>query len=279
MPGGGPFVFGILNCTPDSFSDGGRHLAPDDAIAAGCRMADEGADAIDVGGESTRPGSRPVAPAEQIRRTRRVIAALAERFGRDGPAISIDTRSAAVAAAALEAGASIINDVSALRADPEMAALAARHGAGVILMHMRGTPADMQVDPVYADVVAEVAAFLRERVEFAQAAGIARERLLVDPGIGFGKTTAHNLELIRRADEFSGLGVPVMVGPSRKRFIREVLDLGPDDDRLMGTAAVVTACVLVGVECLRVHDVVACRQAARMAERIRRGTPEVGSGR
>jgi len=301
VPGSGPFIFGILNCTPDSFSDGGLYPTPEAAIEAGLRMADEGADAIDVGGESTRPGSRPVAPEEQIRRTCGVVAALAKRFGRSGPAISIDTRCAAVAEAALDAGAAVVNDVSALRDDPAMGPLLARRGAGVILMHMKGTPADMQINPTYENVVEEVAAFLRERVEFAVAAGIPRERIIIDPGIGFGKTTKHNLEILRRVADLraaaAGFGssrsgdltpagrllnpdrgvgelestatLPLMIGPSRKRFIREVLGLAEGEPRLIGTAAVVAHCVQQGVECLRVHDVSACRQAALIAKAIR----------
>jgi len=264
-------VVGVLNVTPDSFSDGGVHEAPADAIDAGCRMADQGADAIDVGGESTRPGSQPVPPEEQIRRTRAVIAGLAQRFGNEGPAISIDTRSATVADAALDAGASVINDVSALRHDPDMAPLAASRRAGVILMHMKGTPADMQNKPTYRDVVAEIMDFLGQRIERATDAGIARERIIVDPGIGFGKTTAHNLEIFRRINEFRALGVPVLVGPSRKRFIGEVLGIADPLDRLAGTTAAVAACVLAGVECVRVHDVRACRQVAVLCAAIRRG--------
>ncbi len=268
LPGGGPFVFGILNVTPDSFSDGGAYPTPDDAVAAGVRMAAEGADVIDVGGESTRPGSQAVPADEQIRRTQRVIAALAERFGPDGPAISIDTRLAAVADAALKAGASIINDVSALRDDPAMAELAAQRGAGIILMHMQGTPADMQHNPVYKDVVGEIGDFLVERVEFATRAGIARERIIVDPGIGFGKTTAHNLEILARLAELRRLGLPLMVGPSRKRFIREILG-DSAESRLLGTLAAVSACILAGVECVRVHDVGASRVVADMCSAIR----------
>lgn len=271
VPGAGPFVFGILNVTPDSFSDGGEYAKAEDAIAAGCRMADEGADVIDVGGESTRPGSEPVSPDEQIRRTQEVIANLAARFGSDGPAISIDTRSAKVAAAAIDAGARVINDISALGDDPEMAPLAASREAGVILMHMKGTPADMQRDPTYDDVIAEVADFLGERIEVAARAGIARERIIVDPGIGFGKTTAHNLQILRRIEVFRELGVPVLAGPSRKRFIGEVLSIADPRDRLTGTMAAVAACVLAGVECVRVHDVAACREVVDLCAAIRRG--------
>lgn len=269
VPGGGPFIFGILNCTPDSFSDGGLYPTAQAAIDAGCRMADEGADAIDVGGESTRPGSQPVPADEQIRRTQPVIAALARRFGPDGPAISIDTRSATVAEAALDAGATIVNDISALRDDPALAPLVARRRAGVILMHMKGTPADMQINPTYTDVTGEILEFLRERAAFARAAGIAPERIILDPGIGFGKTTSHNLEILRKAGTLRELGYPVLIGPSRKRFISEVLRLGNADSRLIGTAAIVAACALAGIECIRVHDVTACRQAALIANAVR----------
>jgi len=270
-PGAGPFVFGVLNVTPDSFSDGGVYADAADAVAAGCRMADAGADVIDVGGESTRPGSAYVPADEQIRRTQPVIAGLAERFQPDGPAISIDTRLAEVARAAAEAGVSVVNDVSALRDDPAMADLAAERGLGVILMHMKGMPTDMQAEPVYDDVVAEIRAFLAGRVEVAIRAGIPRERIIVDPGIGFGKTTEHNLEILGRVGAFRELGVPVLVGPSRKRFIGDVLGIGSPRDRLMGTLAAVSACVLAGVECVRVHDVAACRQVVDLCAAIRRG--------
>jgi dihydropteroate synthase len=269
VPGAGPFLFGILNTTPDSFSDGGAFLSFENAVAAGIRMAAEGADAIDVGGESTRPGSVSVPEDEQIRRTQPVIAELSRRFGPDGPAISIDTRSAKVAEAALDAGAVIVNDIAAMGDDPDMAGLVARRGAGVVLMHMRGTPADMQNQPAYADVVGEVKAFLAERVNAAIRAGIARERMLIDPGLGFGKTVEHNLALLRNVGAFRDLGVPVFVGSSRKRFIAEVTNTREIPDRLPGTIATVCACVLAGVECVRVHDVLACRRAADLCAAIR----------
>jgi dihydropteroate synthase len=290
VAGGGPFVFGILNVTPDSFSDGGRFPTPEDAVAAGLQMVRDGADVIDVGGESTRPGSERVPPDEQIRRTHEVISALSHRLPPGGAAISIDTTSAEVAEAALDAGATIINDISALRDDREMPALAAARGCGVILMHMQGSPADMQNEPHYTDVVAEVRAFLSERLDAALAADIRRDRIILDPGIGFGKTVAHNLELLANLQPLRSFGLPVMIGPSRKRFIRHVLG-GPGREAqppaagreaaapappatgltsiLMGTAAVVAACVLAGVECLRVHDVPACRQVAQMCTAIR----------
>ncbi|MGQ9650245.1 MAG: dihydropteroate synthase [Phycisphaerae bacterium] len=269
IPGGGPFVFGVLNVTPDSFSDGGRYVSASEAVEAGVRMAEEGADVIDVGGESTRPGSQPVPADEQIRRTRPVIAELARQFGSDGPFISIDTRLADVARAALEAGANIINDITALRDDQALAPLAASSGAGVILMHMQGTPATMQQCPTYRNVVAEVQEFLAERIVAANRAGIPLERLVVDPGIGFGKTTTHNLKILLHASKFRDLGVPVLIGPSRKRFIGEVLGIPEPIKRLYGTLAAVAACVLAGVECVRVHDVAACRQVVDLCAAIR----------
>ncbi len=268
-PGAGPFVVGVLNVTPDSFSDAGRFYDARVAIEAGARMADEGADVVDIGGESTRPGSAAVLPNEQIRRTQPVIAELTKRFGRDGPAISIDTRSAAVARAALDAGATIINDISALRDDPDMVSLVADRGAGVVLLHMKGTPADMQINPAYDDAVGDIRGFLAERIESVTSAGVARERIVVDPGIGFGKTTEHNLEIIRRVGEFHSLGVPIMLGPSRKRFIGQVLGIEQPADRLMGTMAAVAAAILAGVEMVRVHDVAAARQVADMGAAIR----------
>ncbi len=269
LSGGGPFVFGVLNVTPDSFSDGGRYAGASEAIDAGVRLAEEGADVIDIGGESTRPGSRPVPADEQIRRTQPVIAELARRFGPAGPGLSIDTRLAKVARAALDAGATIINDITALRDDEALAPVAASRGAGVILMHMQGTPATMQQCPTYRNVVAEVREFLAERIAAAVAAGVGRQRILVDPGIGFGKTTTHNLEILRHAGEFRNLGVPVLIGPSRKRFIGEVLGIPEPIKRLYGTLAAVAACILAGVECVRVHDVAACRQVADVCAAIR----------
>ncbi len=267
---GGPFIVGILNCTPDSFSDGGSYESPAAAIEAGCRMADEGVDAIDVGGESTRPGSRPVPTDEQIRRTQTVIAELARRFGSDGPALMIDTRDATVAAAALDAGAAVVNDISALRDDPAMAPLVAQRHAGVVLMHMQGTPADMQNDPRYDDVIAEVAQFLRDRVDAALAAGVDRERIIVDPGIGFGKDELDNVSLLAGVRHLRELGFPLLVGPSRKRFIGELTGVKEPRQRLAGTIGAVCACVLSGVELVRVHDVQACSEAAKVCFAIRK---------
>ncbi len=271
VPGSGPFIVGVLNVTPDSFSDGGLHATAEAAIAAGLRMADEGADVLDVGGESTRPGSDPVPADEQIRRTGDVIAALSQRFGRTGPAISIDTRAAPVAEAALDAGATIINDISALRDDPDMAGLVASRRAGVVLMHMKGTPATMQVEPQYENVVAEVTLFLRGRVEAALAAGIARSRLIVDPGIGFGKTADHNLALLGDLTSVRPAGTMLLVGPSRKAFIGRITGQASPASRLYGTLGAVAACILQGAECVRVHDVGPARQAADVCAAIRQG--------
>ncbi len=275
VPGGGPFVFGVLNVTPDSFSDGGAYGSPEEAVAAGERMAAEGADVIDVGGESTRPGSRPVPADEQRRRVEPVIAALAERLGPEGPAISVDTRSSVVAAAALEAGASLINDVSALRDDPAMIEVAVRHGCGVVLMHMQGSPETMQADPRYDDVIGEIAAFLADRVAEVRRQGLSAERLILDPGIGFGKTTQHNLRILADLPALRLPGLPLLVGPSRKRFIGEVLGLDRPADRLAGTLAAVAAAVLAGAECVRVHDVRPAREVADLCAAIRR-TGEAG---
>lgn len=258
------FVMGILNVTPDSFSDGGRFLASDAAVDHAVRMVADGADVIDVGGESTRPGSDPVSVEEETARVVPVVAALAGAVP-DTP-ISIDTRKAAVAAAALDVGATIVNDVSA-GGDPEMFPLVAGRGAGIVLMHMKGEPKTMQETAAYRDVVAEVREHLRERVEAARAAGIEPERIAVDPGIGFGKELEHNLELIRRIDALTELGRPVLVGPSRKRFLGTILNV-PEDRRVEGTIAAVVWMVSRGANLVRVHDVLEVVRAVRVADAI-----------
>jgi dihydropteroate synthase len=263
--GPGPFVMGIVNATPDSFSDGGRFLDPAAAIAHALRLAEEGADLVDVGGESTRPGSPSVAAEEEIRRVVPVIEGLRAR-GFALP-ISIDTTKAVVARAALAAGADLVNDVSGL-ADPGLAPVVAQAGAPVVLMHTRGTPADMQSRTTYGDVVAEVRAALLETLRRAEAAGIATEKTILDPGLGFAKTPEHNLELLARLRELRDLGRPLLVGPSRKSFIGKVTG-APVEDRLPGTLAAVTVSVLADAEFLRVHDVAAARQAAQVAAAIR----------
>lgn len=254
-------IMGIINVTPDSFSDGGLRLDPDRAVAAGLAM--EEADLLDVGGESTRPGADAVTVGEEIRRVEPVVRALAGR----GKLVSIDTAKPAVARAAFAAGARILNDVTAL-ADPDLAREAARAKVPVILMHMKGTPRTMQEHPVYRDVVAEIADFFRERMEGALSAGIPRARILLDPGIGFGKRPEHNLEILRRLEEFRSLGRPIVVGTSRKSFIGRVLGR-PVGDRRDGTAATVAAGVLRGADVVRVHDVREMADAARMADRLK----------
>lgn len=256
--GGAPRVMGILNVTPDSFSDGGRFQDLEAAVARGVEMAGEGADIIDVGGESTRPGAPEVLPEEERDRVLAVIGALAKRIS---VPISIDTRRASTARAAIAAGARIINDISGL-ADPEMAPLAVSSGAPVILMHMRGTPADMRGRTDYGDVLTDVASELLERVRIARDAGLPRDRIILDPGIGFAKTASQSLELIRRLPELRALGYPVLVGPSRKSFLGSILESGPGE-RLFLTIGAVLACVERGADIVRVHDVRATVEAIR----------------
>jgi dihydropteroate synthase len=260
-------MMGIVNVTPDSFSDGGLYLDPQSAIAHGRALAAEGADVLDVGGESTRPGAQAVDAPAELDRVGPVVAALGEDTAAGGPPVSIDTSKAAVAEVALDAGAAWVNDVTALRADPDLAGLCAARGCGVVLMHMLGTPRTMQEDPRYDDVVDDVRAFLAERIEAAIAAGIDEESILIDPGIGFGKTLEHNLELLRRLGELRELGRPIVVGASRKRFIGALT--GRDaDERLGGTVAANVLALAAGAEVFRVHDVAAARQALDAAEVI-----------
>ena len=263
--GPGPFLMGAVNATPDSFSDGGRFLAPEAAVARAEQLLAEGADLVDLGGESTRPGAAPVPVEEELRRVVPVIERLRAR-GFAG-AISIDTSKAEVARAALAAGADLVNDVRGL-SDPALARVVAAAGVPVVLMHTRGTPADMAGLAVYADLLAEVAAELRQALGRAAAAGIPPGRIVLDPGIGFAKTPEQSVELLARVGELRALGCPLLVGPSRKRFIGHLTG-APVEDRLPGTLAALTACVLQGVELLRVHDVAAARQAARVAAALR----------
>ncbi len=254
---------GVVNVTPDSFSDGGLYLDPEAAIAHGHELAEAGADVLDVGGESTRPGAEEVSVAEELRRVVPVIEGLRGLDAR----ISVDTSKAAVAATALDAGAEIVNDVTALRGDSGMAALCAERGCGVVLMHMLGTPRTMQDEPHYDDVVAEVKAFLAERLDVAVAAGIAEEQIWLDPGVGFGKTLDHNTELLRRLGELRELGRPLVVGTSRKSFIGR-LDGSPASERIGGTIASSLLAAANGAGVLRVHDVAAVRQALAVAKAI-----------
>src|SRR5215213_6543458 len=241
---------GVVNVTPDSFSDGGRYLDPGAAVEHGRRLAAEGAHILDVGGESTRPGAAEVPAAEELRRVLPVVEGLAGA----GATVSIDTSKAAVAEAALDAGAGYVNDVTAFRGDPGLAGLVASRAVPCCLMHMLGTPRTMQDDPRYDDVVSEVKAFLAERAAFAVAEGIPEERIMVDPGIGFGKTVAHNLELIRRLDEIVAIGRPVVFGVSRKSFLGRITGREPDD-RGVATAAANVLALERGATVFRVHDV------------------------
>lgn len=259
-----PWIMGILNVTPDSFSDGGKHAAPADAIEHARRMIAEGVDVIDVGGESTRPGSQPVAPDEQIRRTIPVIAAIRSVW--DGP-ISIDTTRAAVALAALDAGASWVNDITALRDDDEMIDVVARHACPVVLMHMQGRPGTMQERPVYTDVIKEIIEFLMQRAEFAAQHGVSRDNIILDPGIGFGKTVEHNLEILKRLPEIAATGYLVLVGVSRKSFIGHLTG-APVDQRLAGSIAAAIAVANSGASIIRVHDAGATRQALTVAQAL-----------
>ena len=260
-------LVGILNATPDSFSDGGRHLDPARAADAAAEMVAAGARALDVGAESTRPGAIAVPGGEERRRLLPVLGAV--RAAVRVP-ISVDTMKAEVARAALGAGADVVNDVSAGMADAAMLPLCAREGVPVVLMHMQGTPATMQAAPSYADVVAEVTAFLAARVGAAVEAGVARDAIVLDPGIGFGKTVAHNLALLARLDVLVGLGYPVLVGVSRKGFIGQLLGGRPPADRVLGTAAALALAVAGGARLLRVHDVAAARDVVAVAEAIAR---------
>ncbi|MBI5169371.1 MAG: dihydropteroate synthase [Candidatus Eisenbacteria bacterium] len=278
-------VMGIVNVTPDSFSDGGRFLDPAAAVARCRELAAEGADLLDLGAESTRPGAAAVPPEEQLRRLEPVLAALAARpaelpGGAGTALVSVDTRSAVVAKRALELGAHVINDVSALD-DPDMGAAVAAAGAGLVLMHMRGTPETMQRETAYGDVVAEVAAHLRERRARAVAAGVADECLALDPGIGFAKSGEQSLELLARTAELAALGRPLLVGASRKSFLSRLLDGAPADQRLEGSLAAAALAVFEGAAIVRVHDVAATVRAVRVADAARaaraartsRGTP------
>jgi len=256
-------LMGVVNVTPDSFSDGGLFLHPGRAIKHARELVADGADVLDIGGESTRPGSEGVSADEELER----VAPVLEGVAGEGVRVSIDTSKRVVAEAALDAGAEIVNDVSALRSDPELAELCAERDCGVVLMHMLGSPRTMQEAPTYGDVVEDVRAFLAERIEFATDAGIAEERIWIDPGIGFGKTLEHNLELLRRLGELRALGRPICIGTSRKSFIGKIT--GRDaDERLGGTIASNVIALANGAEIFRVHDVREVREGLEVAEVI-----------
>jgi dihydropteroate synthase len=257
-----PMLMGVVNVTPDSFSDGGLYLDEAAAIAHGEKLVRDGAAILDVGGESTRPGAAEVDEAEELRRTEPVVGGLA-----GGATVSVDTSKAAVARTAIDAGASIVNDVTALQGDPGMAGVCAERGVGVVLMHMPGNPRTMQDDPRYDDVVDDVKAFLAARMEFAVGEGVAEERIWLDPGIGFGKTLEHNLELLRRLGELRELGRPLVIGTSRKSFIGRI-DGSEVDERIGGTIASSVLAAAEGADVLRVHDVAEAAQAMRVASAI-----------
>ena len=265
--GPGPALFGILNVTPDSFSDGGDFLDPEAAARQAEVLLDEGADVVDVGGESTRPGSDPVSEKEELRRVVPVVRKILE--ARPGAVISVDTYRARTAEAALVAGAGFVNDVTALRGDRRMAALVAEAGCPVVLMHMLGEPKTMQREPHYDDVTREVRRFLDERAGHASAAGVKEEKMILDPGIGFGKTPEHNLTLLARLDEIVALGLPVLLGASRKRFLGSITGAGEAKDRLFGTVATTVLGYERGATLFRVHDVGANREALAVAEAVR----------
>ena len=266
-------IMGIVNVTPDSFSDGGQFYAFETAVAHAHRLVEAGADIIDIGGESTRPFAQDVSAAEEIDRVLPVIKELARKIS---VPISIDTTKSAVAQAALAAGASIINDISALRMDPQMAEVAAHHDVPVILMHMQGTPRSMQIHPHYDDLIGEVSAFLGDAIQRAQKAGIDADKIIIDPGIGFGKTVTHNLLLIQQLQALADLGAPILVGPSRKAFIRKILagpaskELGVDQPEVeTGTQAAVAAAVMNGAHIVRVHNVANSKAMITILDAIR----------
>jgi len=261
-----PLVMGVVNVTPDSFFDGGRYATPEAAIRHALRLAEEGADLLDIGAESTRPGSDSIDEGEERRRLMPVVTAVAKAVSIP---ISVDTMKATVARAALEAGAVIINDVSALQADPAMAEVVATTGAGVVLMHMQGSPGTMQNAPVYDDVVGEVAEFFRERIKFCVKRGIGQDQIMLDPGIGFGKLLLHNLTLLGQLETFVSFGRPILVGVSMKSFIGQVVGR-PVEERSWGTAAAVALAVSKGAGILRVHEVAAMKEVVAMAAAITR---------
>ena len=262
------YLMGILNVTPDSFSDGGQYFDSALAVKRAQEMVEEGADIIDVGGESTRPGSEPVPLEEEISRTIPVIEALAKDIK---VPISIDTYKAGVAKRAMDAGASIVNDISGLRFDPEMPKVVSQYKVPVIIMHIKGTPKNMQANPVYEALIPEIMDYLRESIRLAVESGIAEDKIIIDPGIGFGKTFDHNLEIIKNLREFTLLEKPLLAGVSRKAFIGKILGDAPASERLEGTAAAVAISILNGANIIRVHDVKEMKKVALVADAVKRG--------
>jgi len=262
-------VMGVINVTPDSFSDGGKFFQAEQAIQQGLRLAQEGADILDIGGESTRPGSEPVSLEEELRRVIPVIEKLSKQVQ---ILISIDTYKAVVAKKALQSGAEIINDISALRFDSQMVKVAREFGCPVILMHIQGTPRQMQENPVYQDVIGEIKVYFQRQVAYARQNGLDESQLIIDPGIGFGKTLEHNLEILRKLSQFQELGRPIMVGVSRKSFVGKILDL-PVEDRLEGSLAAMAYAILQGANIVRVHDVRESVRVARIIDELKRSSP------
>lgn len=260
-------IMGILNVTPDSFSDGGMYLEPEKAVDHGLRLQDEGADIIDIGGESTRPGSDPVPEEEELRRVIPVIKKLSQKIKIP---ISIDTYKSRVAREALEAGATIVNDISGLRADPEMKKVIAKYRVPVVIMHIKGTPKTMQTNPVYEALIPEIMDYLREGIKIALDAGVPEDLIIIDPGIGFGKTFDQNLEIINRLKEFTYLEKPLLIGPSRKAFIGKILGDVPPAMRLEGTLAAVAVAIFNGANIVRVHDVKETVMVAKVVDAIKR---------
>jgi dihydropteroate synthase len=261
-------IMGILNVTPDSFTDGGAFFRKDSAIEHGLRMVEDGADIIDIGGESTRPGSDPVLYEEETRRTIPVIEELAKRVN---VPISIDTYKADVAKKALDAGASMVNDISGLRFDPEMARVVAEYKVPVVVMHIKGTPKNMQVDPEYEALIPEILDYLRVSIRLAVDAGVGEDMIIIDPGIGFGKTFEHNLQILKDLHEFTLLEKPLLIGPSRKAFIGHILGNASTSERLEGTAAAVAISIMNGAHIVRVHDVKEMAKVVRVTDAIKRG--------
>lgn len=262
------YVMGVLNVTPDSFSDGGLYLSKNRAVEHALKMQDEDADIIDIGGESTRPGAERVSAKEEIKRVVPVIEKLVKKIKIP---ISIDTYKSAVAKAALSAGASIVNDISGLRFDTKMPEVVARYQVPVVIMHIKGTPKNMQKDPAYKALIPEIMDYLRGGIEIAQRAGVAKDKIIIDPGIGFGKTVEHNLEIIKYLNEFTGFEKPILLGPSRKSFIGKTLGDLTVTERFEGTAAAIAIGIFNGANIVRVHDVKAMVRVAKIADGIKRG--------
>jgi dihydropteroate synthase len=262
-------IMGILNITPDSFSDGGLFFDKSAAVKRAFQIEEEGADIIDIGGESTRPGSEPLHLEEELRRTIPVIETIAKELTIP---ISIDTYKAPVARRALDAGASMVNDISGLRFDPEMPGVVSEFKVPVVIMHIKGSPQNMQKNPVYEALLPEILDYLREGIAIAESAGVARDRIIIDPGIGFGKTFAQNLEIINHLNMFTLLEMPILIGPSRKAFIGRILEDAPAGERVEGTAAALAIAIMNGANILRVHDVKEMRKAAKVADAVKRMT-------